>query len=70
MTNGRLGSINHTILSLEAIERRGIELKAVIYNEYFDNDAVIAEDTSAFIERWLVKHFPATEFMRLPRIKS
>lgn len=70
VTNGRLGSINHTILSLEAIERRGIELKAVIYNEYFDNDAVIAEDTSAFIERWLVKHFPAAEFMRLPRIKS
>lgn len=70
VTNGRLGSINHTILSLEAIERRGIELKAVIYNEYFDNDAVIAEDTSAFIERWLGKRFPAAEFMRLPKIKS
>lgn len=70
VTNGRLGSINHTILSLEAIERRGIELKAVIYNEYFDNDAVIAEDTSAFVERYLHRHFPHTAFLRLPQFKS
>ena len=27
-TNGRLGSINHTLLSLEAIRSRGLELRA------------------------------------------
>ena len=45
VANGVLGSINHTVLSLEAIKARGIELAALIYNEHFDTDRVIAEDT-------------------------
>lgn len=65
-TNGRLGSINHTILSLEAIKARNIELKAVIYNQFYDNDATIATDTSAFIARYLAAHFPGTEYITLP----
>lgn len=32
VTNGVLGSINHTILSLEAIKARGLELPYVVYN--------------------------------------
>ena len=51
VTNGVLGSINHTILSLEAIKNRDIKLEAVLYNEHFDTDKVIAEDTRAFISR-------------------
>lgn len=65
-TNGRLGSINHTILSLEAIRNRGIELKAVIYNQFFDKDATIASDTTAFIERYLSRHFPQCEYLVMP----
>ena len=30
VTSGRLGSINHTLLSFEAIERRGIKLHTVM----------------------------------------
>lgn len=37
VTNGILGSINHTILSLEAIKARGLKLRSVIYNTYFDS---------------------------------
>ena len=48
MTNGVLGSINHTILSLEAIKSRGIRLAAVIYNEHFDTDRIIGADSQAF----------------------
>lgn len=66
VTNGRLGSINHTILSLEAIASRGIELNAVIYNEFFDKDKIIADDTKGFIRRYLAKHFPKAEFILLP----
>ncbi len=69
-TNGRLGSINHTILSLEAIKSRGIELRAVIYNEFFDNDEIIAEDTSSFIGRYLAVNFPGTEYFSMPAYKE
>lgn len=68
VTNGVLGSINHTILSLEAVKSRGIELAAVAYNEHFDSDAVIADDTKGFISRYLSRHFPTARFFTIPTI--
>lgn len=68
VTNGRLGSINHTLLSLEAIERRGIELAAVVYNHHFDNDAVIADDTRGFIGRYVSRHFPEADILDMPHM--
>lgn len=63
VTNGSLGSINHTLLSLEAIASRSLSLEYVIYNEYFDSDPLIAEDTRAFIGRYLARHFPDTRYL-------
>ena len=68
VTNGILGSINHTVLSLEALERRGIKLQSVVYNSYFDKDPVICEDTKSFIERYLKRQSPDSVFMILPSI--
>lgn len=68
VTNGRLGSINHTILSLEAIKNKGIELAGVVYNQYYDKDKVIAADTRAFIGRYVGKHFPGTWVVDLPKL--
>lgn len=68
VTNGVLGSINHTILSLEAVKSRGIHLEAVVYNEHFDTDKVIAEDTKGFITRYLRRHFPDTTLHFIPNI--
>lgn len=69
-TNGVLGSINHTILSLEAIAARGLQLPYVIYNHHFDTDEVIAADTHGFITRYLATHFPDTTLIDLPSIPS
>lgn len=66
VTNGVLGSINHTVLSLEAIKSRGLELPYVIYNHHFDTDKIIAEDTLGYIKRYLTKHFPDTELLEMP----
>lgn len=68
VTNGVLGSINHTILSLEAVKARGIELVALLYNEHFDTDKVIAEDTKGFLRRYLSRHFPAARFATVPSL--
>ncbi len=65
VTNGVLGSINHTILSLEAIRSRGIKLFSVIYNTFFDNDRIIAKDTRAFIGRYVSRHFPDASFIEM-----
>ncbi|WP_295732385.1 dethiobiotin synthase [uncultured Muribaculum sp.] len=63
VTNGVLGSINHTILSLEAIRSRGIRLFAVIYNTFYDKDKIIADDTRGFISRYLATNFPDTSYI-------
>ena len=68
VTNGILGSINHTVLSLEAIRSRGISLHSVIYNTYFDKDEIIAEDTRGFINRYLQREFPASVMMVMPSV--
>lgn len=68
VANGVLGSINHTVLSLEAIKARGIELAALIYNEHFDTDRVIAEDTQGFLRRYVSRHFPNARFATVPSL--
>ncbi len=68
VVHGGLGSINHTILSFEAIARRGIQLHTVLYNTYFDSDPLIAEDTRAFIARYLAREFPAAQILDVPRM--
>lgn len=45
VTSGKLGSINHTLLSLEALDRRGIELIAIVYNEIPKVRGEIASET-------------------------
>ncbi|MDE6811987.1 MAG: dethiobiotin synthase [Muribaculaceae bacterium] len=63
VTHGSLGSISDTLLALEAIKNRGIELRYVIYNPYFDNDKVIAEDAREYMQRKVNSMFPETEFL-------
>lgn len=68
VTNSRLGSINHTVLSLECIRNRGLKLATVLYNTYFDRDAEIAADTRAYIGRYVERHFPGTPILDVPTL--
>jgi dethiobiotin synthetase len=64
VTSGRLGSINHTLLSFEAIERRGLTLHSVVYNLYDENpDPIISNDTCAFIKKQMSTRFPEAELI-------
>ena len=69
VTSGKLGSINHTLLSLEAIKNREIKLDTVLYNLYPTvEDRTIQEDTQLFIQRYLKKDFPETKFCMVPEL--
>lgn len=70
VTNGILGSINHTILSLEAIRNRGLELHSVLYNTFFDSDKTIAADTYSFIKRYLLRHHPSAPLINIPTLQA
>ena len=55
VTSPRLGSINHTLLSIEACVKRGIVIRGVIYNSFQPADKLIADDTRQVIGHYLVK---------------
>ncbi|MCH5218596.1 MAG: dethiobiotin synthase [Muribaculaceae bacterium] len=69
VTNGKLGSISHTLLALEAIRTRGLRLRWLLYNSHFDTDRIIAEDAREFIRSWASLKFPETEFLIVPSIE-
>ncbi len=69
VTNARLGSISHTLLALEAIERRGLTLHSLIYNSHFDNDPVIAPDTKSYLRRTVACRFPTAPFLEVPSLR-
>lgn len=51
VTSPRLGSINHTLLSLEACKARGIEVLALLYNCYPEKSGVICDDTRKMLKQ-------------------
>lgn len=67
VTSGRLGSINHAVLSLEALQRRGAELSAVIFNQCNPMpDATIEEDTREYMKRYCFSNFPEALWLECP----
>ena len=69
VSSGRLGSINHTLLSLEALKLRQIELYALAYNLNDESqDALISKDTSDYLKAYLAKHFPQAKWIDIPVI--
>ena len=68
VTSGRLGSINHTILSLEALKSRGLVLYALAYNLNDESeDELISKDTAEYLKVYLAKHFPQAEWIELQK---
>ena len=70
VTSGRLGSINHTLLSLQAIKSRGLKVHSVIYNHIHDDsdntDAEITRSTIDFLQHYLKQHYQDTYWLQLP----
>ena len=63
VVNGQLGSINHALLTLQAIERAGATLWAVVYNTYFDNDKIISDETRKYLREYVSQHHPASHYI-------
>jgi dethiobiotin synthetase len=70
VTSGKLGSVNHTLLSFEAIRSRGIKLHTLAYNLFPHNDDMtISNDTKVYIKKYMEKYFPEANFIEVPSIK-
>lgn len=45
VSSSRLGSINHTLLTLRALKNRGLKVHGIVYNRPRGENRIIAEDT-------------------------
>ncbi|RUS66117.1 ATP-dependent dethiobiotin synthetase BioD 1 [Saezia sanguinis] len=69
-TTPRLGSINHTLLTLEACRVRGIAVHMLAYNEFRVDDEVINKGTRAYLQQYLVRFFSGAQWMDVPHIEA
>lgn len=68
VTNPKLGSVNHTFLSLEVARLRGIEVSHVLYNPLPKSSEIIEKDTRETIKKYLEKYHPTCQIIDIPII--
>ncbi|MFW2063571.1 dethiobiotin synthase [Acinetobacter ursingii] len=69
VSSGRLGSINHTLLSLEALKQRSLSLFALAYNlNYESQDELISKDTAQYLQNYLKQNFPEAKWIDIPKL--
>lgn len=66
VTSGRLGSINHTLLSLEALKTRGLKLHSLVFNRFPEGDERIQKDSERFFRVTLGRDWPRAQFLTVP----
>lgn len=65
VTSPRLGSINHTVLSLEACRTRGIEVAMLVYNLYPATAAPIVEDTRRYLQQYMDRYHSSVRWVEV-----
>ena len=70
VTTPRLGSINHTLLCLEAIRHRNMTLLGLVYNVYGKNSPEIVSDSLRVFKDALKRYGFPKKIVLLPDIKE
>jgi len=69
VTSGRLGSLNHTIMSLEMLSKRAVPLAGIVYNWCREADPVIDEDSFRMTALWKARYgYAAAPLVRLGKV--
>ncbi len=65
VSSSKLGSINHTLLSLEVCMNRKIHVDALIYNHFPNDSQQIIDDSKRIIKKKLTKYFKNAKFFEV-----
>jgi len=66
VTSAKLGSINHTLLTLEVCRNRKISLAALVFNHWPQSDPVITEDTLDYFHKYIDYFHPGVPITEIP----
>lgn len=70
VTSPKLGSINHTLMSLELCRRRNIQLVYLVYNCYPNTSDIIQNDSLTVFRQYLDCYFPSCSILIVPELSS
>lgn len=70
VSSSKLGSINHTLMSLELCRLRGIEVAYVVYNDFPNDSEWIKNDSITIIRQYLDEHFSDCRLLELPVVEG
>jgi dethiobiotin synthetase len=63
VSSSRLGSINHTLLSIDFCIKNNINLLTIIYNQFPDDDKQIAQSSYQFLKEYIKIKFPSVSLI-------
>lgn len=64
VTSTKLGSINHTLLTIETLKKNNIKIAGIVYNRYPEDNEKISEDSIKTIKRFYPK-IPIVDFPKI-----
>ena len=70
VSNSKLGSINHTLLSLEIIKQRNIKLLGLVYNEYPGDNKEIQKDSILIFKKFMKEWFTDIPVVTFPVLEN
>ncbi|HKJ41990.1 MAG TPA: dethiobiotin synthase [Sunxiuqinia sp.] len=70
VSSSKLGSINHTLMSLEVCRQWKIDIKAVVYNHLPDENVLVAVESVKVFKKYLAEHWPCTKMLECPVIEG
>lgn len=66
VSSSKLGSINHTLMSLELCRLRKLNVAYVVYNHFPNDSELIKNDSITIIRKYLNDYFPDCKLLELP----
>jgi len=68
--SSKLGSINHSLMSLELCRLKGVNVAYVVYNHFPNDSEIIKKDSITIIKQYIDKYFPSCKLLELGLIKD
>lgn len=63
VSSSRLGSINHTLLSIDFCINNNINLTTIVYNQFPDNDKQVAQSSYQYLKEFIKMNHPSIQLI-------
>jgi len=70
VTSGKIGSINHTLLTLEVCVQKGLNVVGLVFNHFSSTNEIITADTIKLFRSKLASYYPEAKMVEVPIMTS